>query len=245
MARSGTFSSVGAVPPPSAAPRAGRHRRPALGSPGRATLLGILASLIVMLGSGVGLSLTSTAPASDLPEQPDVVTALGAAPTAASPSPTATPTPTAEPEPPPPPPAPPPAEPPSEVEVDESTAFEDEVTELTNAHREAAGCAELGTDDRLRSAARGHSQDMAANDYFSHTGLDGRSPFDRMADAGYPEPAGENIALGYRTPADVMDGWMNSEGHRDNLLNCSHEAIGVGLVYDADGRPYWTQVFGR
>lgn len=123
--------------------------------------------------------------------------------------------------------------------------MEDEVTRLTNDERAAAGCAPVATDERLRDAARGHSQDMAANDYFSHTGQDGRSPFDRMSDAGYPNPAGENIAYGYRTPADVMAGWMDSTGHRDNLLNCGHAAIGVGLAYDPDGRPYWTQVFGR
>jgi uncharacterized protein YkwD len=213
-------------------------------------LLGILASLGIVLGSGVGISLTATAPAADPPAAPEVVSALGAAPTTAppaSPSPSATPSPTppATPSDPPPPPEPPdPPDPPAE-EVDEITAQEDEVIALTNAERAAAGCGALGADDRLGAAARGHSQDMAANDYFDHTSLDGRSPFDRMADAGYPDPAGENIAVGYRTPADVMEGWMNSEGHRDNLLNCSHQAIGVGLAYDGGGRPYWTQDFGR
>ena len=129
--------------------------------------------------------------------------------------------------------------------ADDVTALEDEVTALTNQERRAAGCGEVTTDERLRAAARGHSQDMAENDYFSHTGLDGSSFVDRARAQGYPSPAGENIAYGYATPADVMEGWMNSEGHRNNILNCSHTTIGVGLAYDANGRPYWTQVFGR
>ncbi|QSB17428.1 CAP domain-containing protein [Natronosporangium hydrolyticum] len=123
--------------------------------------------------------------------------------------------------------------------------MEDEVTRLTNEQRRNAGCGDVGTDERLRTAARNHSQDMATHDYFSHTGRDGSSPSDRMRAAGYPNPAGENIAYGYRSPADVMDGWMNSDGHRRNLLNCAHQTIGVGLAFDGNGRPYWTQVFGR
>src|SRR5690606_19302426 len=101
------------------------------------------------------------------------------------------------------------------------TTLEDEVTALTNAERRAAGCGEVTTDERLRAAARGHSQDMAANDYFSHTSLDGSTFVDRAQAEGYPSPAAENIAYGYATPADVMEGWMNSDGHRRNILNCS------------------------
>jgi uncharacterized protein YkwD len=129
--------------------------------------------------------------------------------------------------------------------VDDSiTGYEDRVTALTNAEREAAGCAPLAVDERLRTAARGHSHDMAVNDYFSHTSLDGRSPTDRAREAGYSGGVGENIAMGYRTPEDVMRGWMNSDGHRRNLLSCRYTVIGVGLAYDARGRAYWTQKFG-
>ncbi len=124
-------------------------------------------------------------------------------------------------------------------------ALEQEVVTLTNAERTAAGCAPLEWDDRLHQAAREHSTDMATHNYFSHTGRDGRSPFDRMRDAGYPNPAAENIAMGYQTPAQVVEGWMNSDGHRRNILNCQYRTIGVGLAYDERGRPYWTQVFGR
>lgn len=138
-----------------------------------------------------------------------------------------------------------PAPPPEEIgPVDEITAWEDEVAGLTNAERGAAGCAELRTDERLRTAARLHSEDMAIHDYFSHTGRDGSDPGQRAARAGYQSWGGENIAYGYRTPRDVVAGWMNSPGHRANILNCRFVAIGVGLAYDRNGRPYWTQMFG-
>lgn len=179
-----------------------------------------------------------------------------------SPSPTPSPSPSPSPSPEPEPSPTPAAEPEPEPELDRNpdresrrrapaepdsdiTALEDEVTALTNAERRAAGCGEVTTDERLRAAARGHSQDMAANDYFSHTSLDGSTFVDRAQEQGYPSPAAENIAYGYATPADVVAGWMNSDGHRRNILNCSHRTIGVGLAYDANGRPYWTQVFGR
>jgi uncharacterized protein YkwD len=164
---------------------------------------------------------------------------LGAAPT---PAPAATASVAAAP----PTSAPPaPRQPAPQPATDGITALEDLVTELANDERVAAGCEEqLRTDERLRTAARGHSQDMADHDYFSHTGLDGSSPSDRARRAGYPGGVGENIAAGYRTPEDVMRGWMDSDGHRANLLECEYVAIGVGLAYDAGGRPYWTQNFG-
>jgi len=122
--------------------------------------------------------------------------------------------------------------------------LEDEVTALVNQERAKAGCGPVRTDERLRTAARGHSADMAANNYFSHTGRDGSSPGDRARRAGYTQWIGENIAYGYRTPTDVMRGWMDSSGHRRNILNCSARAIGVGLAYNPRGTPYWTQMFG-
>jgi uncharacterized protein YkwD len=127
------------------------------------------------------------------------------------------------------------------------TAQEDQVTALVNQERTRAGCGAVRTDERLRAAARGHSRDMAARDYFSHTAPGGSTFVDRAVAAGYPREAagGENIAMGYRTPAEVMAGWMDSEGHRANILNCDFEAVGVGLARDSGGTPYWTQVFGR
>lgn len=123
-------------------------------------------------------------------------------------------------------------------------SLEEQVLAVTNAERAAAGCGALDMDDRLRSAARGHSQDMAARDYFSHTTPEGASPSDRARAAGWPGGAGENIAMGYRSPEAVMDGWMNSDGHRANLLNCRYTDIGVGVASDDRGRLYWTQKFG-
>jgi uncharacterized protein YkwD len=126
-------------------------------------------------------------------------------------------------------------------------ALEDQVTVLVNQERAKASCDPVRSDERLRTAARGHSRDMATNDYFSHTAPNGSTFVDRVAAAGYPreQAGGENIAMGYRTPAAVMAGWMDSDGHRANILNCDFEAIGVGLARDSNGTAYWTQVFGR
>lgn len=132
------------------------------------------------------------------------------------------------------------------VAVDRA-AYETEVVALTNAQRSWRGCPALRIDDRLTAAAREHSADMAREGYFDHTGSDGSSFVAREIEAGYPRrgPSAENIAWGYRTPRDVVTGWMNSAGHRANILNCASVAVGVGLVYRADGTAYWTQDFGR
>jgi uncharacterized protein YkwD len=85
---------------------------------------------------------------------------------------------------------------------------------------------------------------MAARDYFDHTSPDGKDPGDRITAAGYQWTTyGENIARGQQTPAAVMDSWMNSPGHRANILNCSFKEIGLG-VHEGSGGPWWTQVFG-
>ena len=130
---------------------------------------------------------------------------------------------------------------------------EQAVLDLINAHRVQAGCAPLIPHRQLTAAARGHSTDMALNDYFSHTSLDGRSPWDRMAEAGYTSfsSAGENIAAGYSSPASVVNGWMNSSGHRANILNCNFTETGIGYYYlqndtgNVNYRRYWTQDFAR
>lgn len=121
-----------------------------------------------------------------------------------------------------------------------------EVVRLVNVERaKVAGCPALRVDARLATAARLHSEDMARQNYFSHTSLDGRSPWDRIAAQGYTGATGENIAAGYQTPASVMTGWMNSSGHRANILNCTSRAIGVGIGYGGSYGIYWTQTFGR
>ncbi|MEM8529931.1 MAG: CAP domain-containing protein [Chloroflexota bacterium] len=122
-----------------------------------------------------------------------------------------------------------------------------QVIALTNAEREAADCPALVVDDNLMAAAQGHSEDMAANNFMSHTGSNGSSPWDRMREAGYEySRAAENVAAGYRTAESVVDGWMNSSGHRRNILNCGLTEIGVGYETnsDSDYGTYWTQKFG-
>jgi uncharacterized protein YkwD len=129
----------------------------------------------------------------------------------------------------------------------DKAAYETQVVALTNAQRKAHGCGALRIDDRLVQAARAHSTDMVKQGYFSHTGANGSSFVTREVKAGYPAkgPSAENIAWGYRTPQDVVTGWMNSPGHRANILNCGSVAVGVGLAYTAGGSAYWTQDFGR
>lgn len=112
---------------------------------------------------------------------------------------------------------------------------------IVNAERAAAGCRAVTIDDRLARAAQLHSEDMSDNGYFSHSSQDGRTFGDRAQAQGYATPGGENIARGQNSPESVMDAWMNSQGHRDNILNCSLTTMGLGLVTD-DWT--WTQVFG-
>ncbi|MFB4317709.1 CAP domain-containing protein [Actinomadura sp. 21ATH] len=119
-----------------------------------------------------------------------------------------------------------------------------QVVALTNAERRKKGCAALTVDSRLRTAAQRHSADMVARGYFSHSSPGGKGPGDRITAAGYRwSTYGENIAAGQRTPASVVSSWMNSSGHRANILNCSFKNIGIGLARKG-GTPYWTQVFG-
>ncbi|MGX6608133.1 CAP domain-containing protein [Micromonosporaceae bacterium Da 78-11] len=129
----------------------------------------------------------------------------------------------------------------------DSAAMEAEVVRLTNKERVAKGCPALRTDSRLTEAARRHSGDMVQQKFFSHTGSNGSNFVAREVSAGYPKKgaSAENIAWGYRSPQQVVTGWMNSSGHRANILNCSSVAVGVGVAYTAAGAPYWTQDFGR
>ncbi|MEU6859092.1 CAP domain-containing protein [Glycomyces sp. NPDC046736] len=120
---------------------------------------------------------------------------------------------------------------------------ESAVLDIVNRERGSAGCDPLERDSRLDTAARLHAEDMAANDYFDHTSQDGRSPTDRANAQGYQGGVGENIAYGYRDAEAVMEGWMNSEGHRANILNCGYDVIGIGVA-DRGGTLYWVQNFG-
>ncbi len=127
-----------------------------------------------------------------------------------------------------------------------NASFEDQVVSLVNQERAKAGCAALTVDSRLAAAAREHSQDMATRNYFDHTTPEGVDPGTRITNAGYRWQAyGENIAMGQPDPDSVMQAWMNSPGHRANILNCNFKNLGVGLAYNAKHQPYWTQDFGR
>jgi uncharacterized protein YkwD len=135
-------------------------------------------------------------------------------------------------------PAPPPADPPP---ASPDSAQQDRVVTIVNAVRGQAGCGPVTVDARLTAAAQGHSSDMSNREYFSHDTPEGVSFDKRIRNAGYASPGAENIARGARTAEDVMRMWMESAGHRRNILNCDLDTIGVGL--DRDGF-YWTQDFG-
>ena len=116
-----------------------------------------------------------------------------------------------------------------------------QVIDLTNAERKKNGLPALTADAKLNSVAQAKSSDMQQNNYFSHASPTYGSPFDMMRDQGVSyKSAGENIAKGQRTPQEVVQAWMNSEGHRRNILNRNYTHIGVG--FDPNGY-HWTQMF--
>ncbi len=129
--------------------------------------------------------------------------------------------------------------------------FIDRVVELTNKERAKYGLQPVKLNLVLNQVALHHSQDMAMQDYFDHIGLDGSEPWDRMTKEGYQySVAAENIAAGYLTPETVVQAWMESPGHRSNILAPDVEEIGVGYYYlpsdrgSVNYKHYWTQVFG-
>ncbi|MEU0896592.1 CAP domain-containing protein [Streptomyces massasporeus] len=121
---------------------------------------------------------------------------------------------------------------------------EAQVLSLVNKERAAAGCSSVTANDRLTRAADDYSDVMASSGVMSHTGPDGSTMTTRVEAAGYQwSTLGENIARGQADAASVMKSWMNSPGHRANILNCSFKELGVG-VHFGDGGPWWTQNFG-
>ncbi|EJR56590.1 hypothetical protein IIM_00522 [Bacillus cereus VD107] len=119
--------------------------------------------------------------------------------------------------------------------------FEQRVVELTNAERTKQGLPALKIDTELSKVARIKSEDMQKNNYFDHNSPTYGSPFDMMKKFGISyKSAGENIAQGQRTPEEVVQAWMNSAGHRANILNSGFTHIGVGYVESGN---YWTQQF--
>src|SRR4051794_30460673 len=121
------------------------------------------------------------------------------------------------------------------------SAYEQRVVDLTNQERAKSRLPALKVDLTLSKMAHEKSRDMSANGYFSHTSPTYGSPFDMMKKYGITyRSAGENIAMGQRTPEEVVKGWMNSEGHRKNILSSNFNYIGVGYVSQGN---YWTQEF--
>jgi uncharacterized protein YkwD len=115
-----------------------------------------------------------------------------------------------------------------------------------NADRANAGAPPLVLCNTLMNAAQGHSDDQAITNTMTHTGSDGSDIGSRADAAGYTgwTALGENVAMGYSTVDTVMTAWMNSTGHRANILNSSYRNVGLAESFAADGTPYWTQDFG-
>lgn len=126
----------------------------------------------------------------------------------------------------------------------DADAWEREVFDLTNKVRAENGLSALTWNDTLAKTARAHSEDMASRGFFDHTNPDGYDPFDRMRNAGILYyTAAENIAAGQAEPEDVMESWMNSPGHRANILNPDLRELGVGMARGGSYGIYWTQNF--
>ena len=126
------------------------------------------------------------------------------------------------------------------------SAAEDAVFKLLNQVRAQSGASAVKCDPAAAKVARAHSQDMCDKGYFSHTSPGGKKPWDRLKAAGVGfSSAGENIAKGYQTPSSVHTGWMNSSGHRKNMLSPSWTRVGIGMIKCNGGTPYWTEVFLR
>jgi uncharacterized protein YkwD len=125
-----------------------------------------------------------------------------------------------------------------------SSSVAAEVLRLVNVERQKAGCGDLDRESRLEAAAQKHSELQAEKNSMSHQLPGEASMGDRVTAEGYRwRSVAENVAAGYPTAAAVMTGWMNSPGHKANILNCGYEEIGVGLAKSSSGTPYWTQNF--
>jgi uncharacterized protein YkwD len=173
----------------------------------------------------------ATTPAAPVPAtpsaQPTTAPSSSAATTTTGPSASPTPTPTAT---------------ASQAARDDNSP-EGQVLTLVNAERAKIGCAPLVEDKALAKLAADFSKDMAQRDFFDHTDPDGDDPWERATLAGITNLGGENIARGQADAAAVMDAWMNSPGHRANILNCDFKTLGIGAHFGTGG-PWWTQDFG-
>ncbi|MFE2146661.1 CAP domain-containing protein [Streptomyces sp. NPDC059456] len=165
------------------------------------------------------------APAAPVPAAPKTAAPKTAAPKTAAPKPPA------------------PSVPPAPKPDDGHSAQEAAVLTLVNQERAQAGCGPVRANPPLAALASAFSKDMATRGFFDHTDPDGKTPWDRAANAGLGGLGGENIARGQGDAQAVMNAWMNSPDHKANILNCEFRTLGVG-AYFADGGPWWTQDFG-
>jgi len=139
-----------------------------------------------------------------------------------------------------------PAKPEAPANNTAASSQEAQVVDLVNQERAAQGLPALKYNAELSKVAEAKAADLRDRGYFDHNSPTYGSPFDMMKSFGIKyTAAGENIAKGQRTPAAVMDGWMNSPGHRANILNSNFTEIGVGHVTDSNGTNYWVQMFIR
>lgn len=130
--------------------------------------------------------------------------------------------------------------------IDDIKSLENEVIRITNIERTKRGLIPLKANWQLSRVARYKSQDMVNKNYFSHQSPTYGSPFNMMENFGLKfSSAGENIAFGQRSPQEVVNSWMNSPGHRANILSSSYTEIGVGVAKKSNGTFYWTQMFIR
>ncbi|RKE17678.1 RNA polymerase sigma factor (sigma-70 family) [Streptomyces sp. TLI_171] len=229
------------------------HRGARRRGPGPLVVGGGVVAVVVGLLVAVGLE--DSPPATGAAEQPPASAAAlvdpadgtaTAEPSAAPPSTAPAPSPTPSPTPSPAAPAPntTPASPASASASKRSADLGQQVLDLVNSQRSQAGCGPVRANAQLATAAQRHSDDMAARGFFDHTNPDGAGPQQRIDAAGYKWSGwGENIARGQKDAAAVMDSWMNSPGHRANILNCKFTELGVG-VHLGSGGPWWTQDFG-
>jgi uncharacterized protein YkwD len=138
-----------------------------------------------------------------------------------------------------------PAASPAPASTSPQDTFDQQILGLVNQERAKVGADPLRINEQLDLAADQHTLDQASMNKMSHTGSNGSNMGDRIKNAGYVfSYAGENVAYGFGDAAAVMSGWMNSAGHRQNILNPNYQEIGIGYAQGADGRPYWTQDFG-
>jgi len=123
--------------------------------------------------------------------------------------------------------------------------LEKRVVGIVNEERRRVGLSRLAVQTQLTQAARAHSADMVARNFFGHHSPEGTTVADRVALAGYEfTVVGENVARGQENARQVMNDWMASRGHKANILSPSYTEIGVGVAADKKGHLFWTQNFG-